>query len=151
REAAVFKDNLAGGAGAEAELVFLFAGTEAWSVLLDDEGGDAMLGSGPVGHRHCDAYIGVVGVGGEGLGSVEGPTFAFEDGLGPRAGGVGAGFGFGERPAAEPFARGQFREVTLVLFGRSHFVNVVGAERGVGGDDDSDRAIHAREFLDDDG
>ena len=31
------------------------------------------------------------------------------------------------------------------------FINVVGAERSVRGDDDADRAIHARKLFDDDG
>ena len=39
---AVFEDQLAGVAGAEAELVFFFAGAEAGGALLDDEGGEAM-------------------------------------------------------------------------------------------------------------
>ncbi len=76
---------------------------------------------------------------------------SFEHGVGARAGGVAARFGLGERPAAEPLAGRQLGEVAPLLLVAAHFVDVVRAERGVGGHDDADRAIHAREFLDDDG
>ena len=43
---AVFEDHLAGGAGAQAELVFLLAGAEARRALFDDERRDAVLRGG---------------------------------------------------------------------------------------------------------
>ncbi len=78
-KAAVFEDHFAGGAGAQAELVFLLAGAEPGRALFDDEGGDAMLRGGAVGDRHGDADVGVVRVGGESLGAVEHPAFVFAD------------------------------------------------------------------------
>ena len=39
----------------------------------------------------------------------------------------------------------------MLLFFRASLENVIGTERGVGGDDDADRAIHTRKFFDDDG
>ena len=119
--------------------------------LLDDEGGNAVLRGGAVGDRHGDADIGVMRVGGESLGAVEHPAFAVEFGVGAGARGVGAGLGLGERPAADPFACGQLGEIALALLLAAHFVNVVGAERGVRGDDDAHRAIDARELFNDDG
>ena len=62
-----------------------------------------------------------------------------------------AGFGLGQRPAADPFAGRQLGDVAAALLVAAHLVNVIGAERGVRGDDDAHRAIHAREFFDDDG
>ena len=87
-QAAVFEDHLAGGAGAQAELVFLLAGAETGRALFDDEGGDAVLRGGAIGDRHGDADVGVVRVGGEGLGAVEHPAAVFEHGLRARARGV---------------------------------------------------------------
>ncbi len=72
-------------------------------------------------------------------------------GVGARAAGVGASFGFGERPAAEFLALGERDDVFRFLRLGAEFVDVVGAERIVRGDDDADRAVHARQFLDDDG
>jgi hypothetical protein len=70
---------------------------------------------------------------------------------GARAAGVGAGFGLGERPAAELFALRQRHDVFFLLLFAAEFVDVIGAERIVRRDDDADRAVHARKFLDDDG
>ena len=133
------------------ELVFLLAGAKTGRVFLENEGGDAVLRGGAVGHRHADANIGVVRVGGERLRAVEHPAIAVANRGGARAGRVRSGFGLGERPAADPFARRQFRQIFLLLLFRAGLVNVIGAERSVGGDDDADRAIHARKFFDDDG
>ena len=74
-----------------------------------------------------------------------------EHGVGARAGGIAAGFGLGERPAAQPLAGSQFGKVAPPLLLAAHLVDVVRAERGVGGHDDAHRAIHARELLNDDG
>ena len=151
REAAVFEDDFAGGAGAQAELVFLLAAAEAGGAFFDGEGGDAVLRGGAIGDRHGHAEIGVVGVGGEGLRPVEHPHAVFEFGVGARAGGVAAGFGLGQRPAAQPLAGGQFGKIAPPLLVGAHLINVVGAERRMGGHDDAHRAIHAREFFNDDG
>ena len=72
-------------------------------------------------------------------------------GDGARAAGVGAGFRFGERPAAEFFALRQRHDVFLALRLGAKFVDVVGAERIVRGHDEPDGAIDARQLLDGDG
>src|ERR1035437_5808297 len=151
RETAVFEDDLAGGAGAQAELVLLLAAAEAGVAFFDGEGGDAVLRGGAIGDRHGHAEIGEVGVGGERLRPVEHPHAAFEFGVGAGAGGVAAGLGLGEGPAAQPFAGGQFGKIALPLFLVAHFINVVSTERRMGGDDDADRSIDAREFFNNDG
>ena len=71
--AAIGEDDLAGVAGAQAELVFLLAGAKAGSSLLDDERRDAVVFLRGVGDGHGDANVGVVAVGGEGLRAVEDP------------------------------------------------------------------------------
>ena len=129
-QAAVFENHFAGGAGSQAKLVFLLAEAEAGGVFVDQKRGDAVLGGGAVGDGHGDADIGIVGVGGESFGAVEEPGIAITLSVGAGAGGVRTGFGFGERPAAEPFARGQFGQVVAALRVTAHFEDVVGAERG---------------------
>ncbi len=69
---------------------------------------------------------------------------------GARAAGVGAGFGLGQRPAAELFALRQRHDVFLALRLGAKFVDVVGAKRIVRGDDEADRAVDARELFDGD-
>ena len=90
-------------------------------------------------------------VGGEGLRAVQYPAVAVAHGGGASARGVGACFRLRQRPAADPFARGELRDVAVPLLVGARLEDVVGAERGVRGDDDADRAVHARKFLDDDG
>ena len=151
RQPAVLEDHLAGGAGAQSQLVFLLPQAEAGRVLFDDEGRDAVLRGGAVGHRHGHADIREMGVGGEGLGAVEHPAAILSHGRGAGAGGVRTGLRLGERPAADPFPGSQLRNIAAALLLAAHLVNVVGAQRIVRGHDDAHRAIHAREFLDDDG
>ena len=71
--------------------------------------------------------------------------------VGARAAGVGAGFRLGERPAAELFPLRERDHVFLPLRFGAEFVDVIGAKRIVRGDDDADRAVHARQFFDGDG
>ena len=100
------------------------------------------------GHGHAD--VGVVAVGGEGLRAVEDPVLAVAHRHGARAAGVGAGFGLGERPAAELFALRQRDDVFALLLVGAELVDVVGAERIVRGDDEADGAVDARELFDGD-
>ena len=61
------------------------------------------------------------------------------------------GFRFGQRPAADPFAGGELRNVLAPLLVAAGDINVIGAERIVRGDDQADGGIDARQFFDDDG
>ena len=149
--AAVGENEFAGVAGAQAELVFLLAGTKAGGSLLHDESRDAAILFGGVGGGDHHADIGIVAVGDEGLRAVDDPTAVFLDGSGARASCVRAGFGFGERPAAQLLALRERRDVLLLLLFVAELVDVVGAQRIVRGDDDANGAVHARELFDDDG
>ena len=110
-----------------------------------------MGGGCAVRHRHADADVRVVRIGGEGFRAVEDPFVAVAHRGGARARRIRTGFGLGERPAADPFAGGQLRQVLLLLLLRAGFIDVIGTERSMRGDDDSDRTIDTRKFLDDDG
>src|SRR5882762_3928501 len=148
---AILKDHFAGGAGTQAELVFFFAGAEAGRAFFDDERGDTVLRRAAIGDRHGHADVGIVRVGGERLRAVQDPAIALAHGGGTGARGIGASLGLGQGPASQPVAGHQFREVTLFLLFGAGFVNVIATERRMGGEDNADRAIHARKFLDDDG
>ena len=87
-------------------------------------------------------------VGAECLGAIEHPVVAFTDGGHAGAAGIGTGRGLGEAPGADEFSGREFADVLFFLRFVAGKKNVIGAEGGVGGDDDADRAIHAREFLD---
>ena len=146
--AAVGENHFRGVAGAQAELVFFLAGLESGRSLFDDEGADAVRAFGFVGHRHHHGNVGIVAVGGEGLRAVDDPVIAVALRGGARAAGVGAGFGLGQRPRADFFALGERRQIFLLLRFGAEFEDVIAAERIVRRDDDADRAVDAREFLD---
>src|SRR5580693_388018 len=148
---AVAKHDFAGVAGPQAELVFFFAGLESFRALLNDERGNSVALLRRVGDGHAYADVRVMAVRRESLRAIDDPAAVFFHGGGASAAGVRAGFGFGERPAAEFLPLRERRDVLLLLFFAAEFIDVIGAERIVRGDDDADRAIHARQFLDDDG
>ncbi len=145
---AVAEDDFGGIAGAHAELVFFFAGAESGIPFFDDEGGDAFCAFGLVGDGHGHADVGVVAVGGEGFRAVQDPVAVFAGGDRARASGVGARAGFGQGPAAEFFSLRERDDVFFALVFAAEFINVIGAERIVGRDDQADGAVDAGEFLD---
>src|SRR5438270_12539199 len=87
-------------------------------------------------------------VGAESLGAVQDPVVALAHGGHAGAAGVGSGRGLGQAPGAYEFSRGEFAYVLFLLSFVAGKKYVIGTEGGMGGDDDADRAIHAREFLD---
>ena len=89
-------------------------------------------------------------VSGEGFRAVENPRAIAADSCGARATGVRAGFGLGERPAAELFSLRERDDVFLFLRFGAEFVDVICAKRIVRGDDDADGAVDARKFFDGD-
>ncbi len=149
--AAIGEDHFAGVARAQAELVFFLAGTKARSTLLDDECGDTVVLLGGVGDGHGHAHVGIVSIGGEGFCAIDYPTTVFLGGHGARAARIRSRFRLGERPAAQLFSLRQRDYVFLFLLFGAEFVDVIGAQRIVRGDDDADGTIHARKLLDDDG
>ena len=60
RHAAVFEDQLAGAARADAELVFLLADREPGEPALDDERRDAAVAGGRIDRREDDEEVGLV-------------------------------------------------------------------------------------------
>src|SRR3546814_18382058 len=81
---------------------------------LDDERGDLALGR--VGAREHGVEIGDAAVGDPDLLAGERPAaVVVAHGLGADRGGVGTGTGFGEAERGDHLARGQFRQVTLLL------------------------------------
>ena len=138
-------------AGAQAQLVFFFARTKAGSSLLQDERGDSVAAFGLVGEGHADADVRVVAVGGERFGAVEHPVVGVFDRGAARAACIGAGFRFGERPAAQFLPLRERDEILLLLRLAAEFVDVIGAKRIMGGDDDGHRTVDAGQFFDGDG
>src|SRR5262249_25844553 len=149
-DATVGEDYFGSVTGAQAELIFLLAGPETGSSLFDDESADAMGVFGLVGDRHGHADVGVVAVGGESFSAVYEPMATIALGGRTSPTGIGAGFGFSERPGADLFSLGQGDEIFLFLRFGAKFEDVVGAERVVRGDDDANRSVHARQFFDGD-
>ena len=105
---------------------------------------------GRVGHRHSDAYVRVMPVRGECLRSVNDPATILLLCLGARPACVGTSLRLGQRPAPQLLALRQRHNVFLLLLFAAEFIDVIGAQRIVCGHDDSDRAVHTRQFLDDD-
>ena len=105
-QAAIGEDHFAGGAGAHAQLVFLLADAKSGRALLENESRDAVLrrrrGRSPPWPRRHRRYCALVVKVLPPFRTQQSPSL---NGLGARAGGIRAGFGFGQRPAADPFAR----------------------------------------------
>ena len=72
--AAIGEDHFAGGAGAHAELVFLLADLKPGRAFFQNERGNSVRRCAAIRHRHGDANVGDVRVGGEGLAAVEHPA-----------------------------------------------------------------------------
>src|SRR5581483_1754481 len=149
RHAAVREQHLAGGAGAHTHLVFFFADAKARRPFLDDERRDAVLRSAAIRYRHRDADVSILRICGEGLPAIDHPALALAYRLRARAGGIRARLRLRQRPAADPLARGELRNIALSLVVITGEINVVGAQRRVRGDDQSDRWINSRQLLDD--
>ena len=84
------------------------------------------------------------------LRAVQHPVAFVFDGRCAGAGRVGAGFGFGKRPAAEPLADGKFGDVFAALFFASVKIDVACAQRRMSRHDQGYGRVDPSQFLDDD-
>ena len=127
---------------ADAHGVFAFADDEARGVLLDDEGRDPAHSAVRVGQRVHGEGRGDTAVCVPLLLTVENVLVTVLDGGGPQAAGVGAGRLFGQPEGDEAVARGDGRQVLLLLFLGAADDDGEGAER-VDGEGDADAAAGA--------
>ena len=136
RQLAVVEEELAGGGGADAELVFLAADGEAGRALFDEEGGDAAVALCGIEGGKNNEETGFARIGDPELAAIEAVAGAGEFGAGLEREGIGAGAGFRERVGAH-CVRGQARQPLVFL--------------GVGGPA-AQRVIHQRVVhVDEDG
>ena len=146
---AVLHDHLGGVGGPDAELVLFLAGAETRHAAVEHESGDVVVARTlGVGDREHDTDVAFPAVGGEGLGAVEHP--AALDPLGARAGagGVRSRPRLGQAPGADLLARGQRGQPAAPLLVIAILVDVVAAQRVMGGHADADRRIDARQLGD---
>ena len=88
---------------------------EARRVGLDDEGGDAAVARVRIGLREDGVEVRDAGVRDEALRAVEDVLVALAPRRRPHRGRVGAGAGLGQRVRGQPLARGEPRQVALLL------------------------------------
>ena len=150
RHAAVLKQDFPGRAGAHAELVFFLADAKSRRVLFDDERRNAVLRGRAIGHEHRDTDVGVMRIRRERFAAVQHPFVAVPDRRASGPGRVGSGFRLGQRPAADPLARRELRDISLALLVVGGSEDVIRAERIMRGDDQPDRRVDPRKLLDDD-
>src|SRR5438093_7713641 len=143
RHAAIFENDGRRVAGSQSELVFFLARKETGHAFLEDESGDAAVSGRPVGHSHRDTDIAVGAVCGEGLLAVENPAIAIQYRGRLSAGGVAAGFRFGETPRSKLFAFSERSDESPALLFGAAAKDMSGAQRIVRGHGDADGAIHA--------
>src|SRR5438477_279668 len=93
---AIGENNFGGITGAQAELVFFFAGFEPGSSLFNDEGADAVGSLGFIGDSHGNANVSVVAVGGESFCTVDDPVLAVAGCSSAGTASVGTSFRFGK-------------------------------------------------------
>ena len=122
---------------------------EAGEGALHDEGGQAALTSGLVGHGDDDEHIGVTGVGDEDLGAVQDVVLALlvQHGHGLDAAGVGARAGLGQAEGAQPLAGAQLGQILLLLSLGAEVIDGVGAQAGMSGEDDAGGAADLAHLL----
>src|SRR5262249_5008703 len=111
----IFKNQFGRIAGAQAQLVFFFAGTETLRVFLNDECGKSVSVSGTVGNSDYNQNVRVVTIGDECLGAIEHPVITSANRTHARAAGVRAGGRLRQSPGADEFASGQLTDIFLLL------------------------------------
>ena len=106
-DAAIVEDQLAGGRGADAELVFFLADLKAGEFALDQECRDAFVSGFGIYVGEEEIEAGFVGVGDPEFAAGDAVVVAGVDGAGRQGEGVGAGAGFGKSVARDGvFCRG---------------------------------------------
>ena len=145
---AVFEDEVAGRAASDTHLLLVLTGGEAGEVLLNDEGGDAVVALALVGHGEHDESGGNVTVGDEALAAVEDVVAVLVlDSGGLLAGGVGTGAGLGQTERADLAAGQKVRQILHLLLLGAVLENGSAAEGGMGGNDNSGGAANLSELL----
>ena len=119
----------------------MLTGGEAGEALLNDEGGDAVVALGLVGHGEHHESIGHVAVGDEALAAVEDVVAVLVlDSSGLLAGSVGTGVGLSQTESADLAAAQQVGQVLPLLLLGAVLINGSAAQRGVSGNDNSSGA-----------
>ena len=138
---AILKDQVAGGAAADTHLLLVLTGGETGEALLNDEGGDAVVALGLVGHGEHHESIGHVAVGDEALAAIEDIVAVLVlDSGGLLAGSVGTGVGLGQTERTDLAAAQQVGQVLPLLLLGAVLINGSAAQRGVSGNDNSSGA-----------
>ena len=145
----VVEIQLAGGGRADAHLVIVLLKGKALPALFHDKGGDAPRSDtgGGDGEHHIGA--GLAAVGDEYLLEEVVVPHALGGGLG--AAGVRAGVGLGEAEGPQFFAGAEVGQIFFLLLLGAEGVDGVGAQRGMGGQDDARAAVHPGQLLHGDG
>ncbi len=65
RQPAIRKNNFTGGASAHSKFVFFLADVKTRNAGLQNESGNAVMRRSAVGHPHCNADVGILGIGGK--------------------------------------------------------------------------------------
>ena len=144
---AVLKDQVAGGGAADAHLLLVLAGGEAGEALFHNEGGDAVVALGLVGHGKDHEGVSHVAVGDEALGAVEDVVVALQHRHGLLAGGIGTGVGLGQAEGADLLAGEQVRQVLALLLLGAVLKDRGAAQGGMCGNDDSSGAADLGQLL----
>ena len=124
---------------------------EALPAFFHNEGGDAPGSDAGGGDGKDHIGVGLSAVGDENFLAVEEVVVphVLGGGLGPA--GVGPGVGFRQAEGADFPPRAQVREVFLLLLLVAEGGNGIGAQGGMGGEDDPRAAVHPGQFLHGDG
>ena len=124
------------------------AAADALGVHGQDEGGDALVASGAVGHREQHADVGDRAVGDPVLGAVDHPLVAVAGGGGALRRRVGAGLGLGEARSSRascPRASGVSQRLLLLV--GAELVDRIADQRVVDAHDHAGRRAGAADLL----
>ncbi len=147
RHDAVFKNQIAGGAAANAHLLLVLTHGEAGEGFFHDEGGDTMVAGLLIGHGEHHKGVGHGAVGDKALGAVKYIVVAIQHSHGLLAGGVGSGAGLGKAESADLLAGKQVGQILLLLLLGAVLKNGSAAQRGMSGDDDGGSSANLGQLL----
>ena len=144
---AILKDQLAGIAGAQAQLVFFLARPESLRSLLDDESREPVGSFAFIRNGDDHRYICEAPIGDECLVAVQDIPVALLCCGCTRIARVGTRTGLRQRPSCQPFAARQPRNIFAFLRFAARQENMICPQRIVSGDNDAHRPIHGGQFF----
>ena len=147
RNKTIFENHFGSIAGAQAKLIFFLARTKPFRPLLDHKCREPMRPRRTVGYRDHHHHIRIPAVRDERFCSINDVTASCANSCSPCATRIGARGWLGQSPGSNEFARGQFRNVLLLLNFIPCHKYMIRPQRRMCSDNDANGSVHARQLI----